>query len=380
MEVLPDARPPLGYVLIADAIVLDEAGAQVALVRNRGRWALPGGRVEARETFFEAAVREVREEVGLDVEPLAIVAMSERLATRHEIFVTVTCRLTGGELNHTGSDPKIDAVRWAPVAEATELLSFKPIAAIAGGDMTMHYQVERPVDEASRSAVHVSQTAEAVAAAAADHIAGALANFDGRATLGLAGGGTPRATYAELKTRAVRWEDVTMWLGDERWVAHHHPESNVGMVRGELVDAVNGRLLAPNHGIGDPAAAAAAYEAVLRSAFIDRGFGPAPDIVLLGLGDDGHTASLFPGTAALDDFTNRYVANWIEAKDAWRLTATLPLLWSASELVFIVTGEAKADVVREIIVDGVPHPAQQVVASARKVTWFLDAAAGAQLE
>jgi 6-phosphogluconolactonase len=171
-----------------------------------------------------------------------------------------------------------------------------------------------------------------------------------------------------------------MWLGDERWVAHHHPESNVGMVRGELVDAVNGRMLAPNHGIGDPAAAAAAYEVLLRSAFIDRGFGPAPDVVLLGLGEDGHTASLFPGTAALDDFTNRYVANWIEAGAAWRLTATLPLLWSASELVFIVTGEAKADVVREIIVDGVPYPARQVVASARKVTWFLDAAAGAHLD
>ena len=79
---------------------------------------------------------------------------------------------------------------------------------------------------------------EEVAAAAADHIAEAIQRLAGPMTLGLAGGGTPRATYAELTERAVAWEDVTMWLGDERWVAHHHPESNVGMVRGELVEAV----------------------------------------------------------------------------------------------------------------------------------------------
>lgn len=227
--------------------------------------------------------------------------------------------------------------------------------------------------------IHIYPIADDVASAAADHIARALGKINGPATLGLAGGGTPRATYAELLTRKVAWENVTMWLGDERWVAHHHPESNVGMVRAELVDRVGGQLLAPNHGIGDPATAATAYQSILSSAFIDRGFGAAPDIVLLGLGDDGHTASLFPATTALDDTTNLYVANWVESKDAWRLTATLPLLWSAAELVFIVTGDAKADVVKEIITDSAPHPAQQVIASARKVTWFLDDDAAAQL-
>jgi 6-phosphogluconolactonase len=217
-----------------------------------------------------------------------------------------------------------------------------------------------------------------VAAAAADHIAGAIQRL-GPATLGLAGGGTPKATYAQLTTRDVAWEDVTMWLGDERWVAHHHPESNVGMVRGELVDRVNGQLLAPNHGIGDPHAAAAAYETALDSAFIDRGDGPAADIVLLGMGDDGHTASLFPGSGALEEFERDYVANWVEAKDSWRLTATFPLLWAAGEIVFIVTGAGKASVLREIIVDGVPYPAQKVAEGSRTVTWFLDSAAASQL-
>ena len=215
---------------------------------------------------------------------------------------------------------------------------------------------------------------------AADHIAQLLQEIAGPATLGLAGGSTPRATYAALATRDVAWDQVTMWLGDERWVAHHHPQSNIGMVRETIVDQVNGRLLAPDYGIGDPTAVAAAYETALHSAFVDRGRGPAPDVVVLGLGADGHTASLFPGTTALDDFANHYVANWVASVEAWRLTATLPLLWSATELVFIVTGPAKAGVVKEIVTDAAPYPAQQVVASARRVTWFLDAAAAARLD
>ena len=228
--------------------------------------------------------------------------------------------------------------------------------------------------------IHICGTPEELAAAAADHIAEALDEVDGPATLGLAGGATPRATYAEMVGRAINWTDTTMWLGDERWRNRHHPESNAAMARAALVDRVGGRLLAPNDGIRDPAAAAATYEAALTSAFIDRGSGPAPDIVLLGVGEDGHTASLFPGTTALDDFTNLYVASWVETKDAWRLTATLPLLWSASELVFIVTGVAKAAIVRQIIVDGVPYPAQQAAASARRVTWFLDHEAAGMLD
>jgi 6-phosphogluconolactonase len=227
--------------------------------------------------------------------------------------------------------------------------------------------------------VHVLSDPAATARSAADHICSAVASIDGPLTLGLAGGGTPKATYAELAQRDIEWKPITMWLGDERWVAHHHPESNVGMVRGALVDRVHGHLLAPNHGIGDPIAAAAAYQNALADAFVDRGDGPAPDIVLLGLGNDGHTASLFPGTSALADRTNRFVANWVAAKDAWRLTATLPLLWSAAEIIFIVSGPGKAQVVHEIIDDGVAYPAQQVATAARRVTWYLDEPAAAQL-
>ena len=268
------------------------------------------------------------------------------------------------------------------VAEAAQLIDTVPLEAIAAGKHSdVAYGVERLGSTSSLIAVNIviKPSPEAVAAAVADHVAAAFSAIDGPATLGLAGGGTPKLTYAELQNRDIAWEDITMWLGDERWVAHHHPESNVGMVRGELVDTVHGHLLAPNHGIGDPAAAAAAYMTALQSALIDRGEGKVPDLVLLGIGDDGHTASLFPGTEALDATDASYVANWVAEKDAWRLTATFPLLWAASELIFIVTGAGKADVVREILQEAVPYPAQRASSGAKQATWFLDEAAAAQL-
>lgn len=224
--------------------------------------------------------------------------------------------------------------------------------------------------------IKILATATDVATAVADHVQSALEAIGGPATLGLAGGGTPHASYVELAQRDIAWEDVTMWLSDERWVAHDDPESNVGMVRAALVERVNGQLLAPNFGSGDPATAAEAYENALQSCFIDRGHGPQPDIVLLGIGDDGHTASLFPGTEALNDMTNCYVANWVPSKNTWRLTATFPLLWSASELIFIVTGAGKAETLHQILDEDFPHPAQQAAARARAATWIIDSAAG----
>ena len=128
-----------------------------------------------------------------------------------------------------------------------------------------------------------------------------------------------------------------LWLGDERWVPPDHPDSNAGMARRAFVDEVGAatggaRLLARRSppggrrlcGCGSPRPA-------------DAG------LILLGMGDDGHTASLFPGTDALDVTDRSYVANWVAAKDDWRLTATLPLLWSAQRTVFLVTGDAKAE-------------------------------------
>lgn len=194
-------------------------------------------------------------------------------------------------------------------------------------------------------------------------------------TLGLAGGSTPEATYQRLAEAPLDWSRVTLWLGDERWVPHDHPESNTRMARAALADKVIARLLAPDTAFGKPAATAESYSKALSQVF----FEDRPDLVLLGIGDDGHTASLFPGSAALGNESGIYLANWVEEMGTWRLTASMPLLWSARELVFLVQGESKASVLSQIIDDGLPLPAQRVASGAGKVRWMIDEAAASQL-
>ena len=223
--------------------------------------------------------------------------------------------------------------------------------------------------------VHIYPTPQSLAIAAADFIEQYIAGLDRKMTLGLAGGGTPAATYAELATRDIDWSRVLLWLGDERWVPHDHEESNTRMAHETLVDRVVAELLAPDTGFGEAEEAAFTYGHRLLKAFHEG----RPDLVLLGIGDDGHTASLFPDTEALEVDTIGYVANWVEQKDTWRLTATMPLLWSAREVVFLVQGEDKAGVVARIIDDGHPYPAQRVAAGASNSRWLLDEAAASQL-
>ena len=223
--------------------------------------------------------------------------------------------------------------------------------------------------------VHIFSDAAALATATADHIVDYLGGLQRDATLGLAGGGTPAATYLERATRPVDWGRVTLWLGDERWVPHDHEDSNTRMVHETLADKVVARLLAPDTDFGEPSAAAADYGDQLEEVF-HKG---RPDLVLLGIGDDGHTASLFPGTSALFDDSGIYLANWVEEKDTWRLTASMALLWSARELVFLVQGEGKAQVLSQIIDEGLPFPAQRVASGADAVRWMVDEGAASQL-
>ena len=227
--------------------------------------------------------------------------------------------------------------------------------------------------------IRVSATADDVAADAARTIAEQLTEQAGPATFGLAGGSTPVATYRRLREAPVPWERVTCWLSDERWVPFAHPDSNRAMARRELTDHVPTTFLGPDTSLPDPEAAAAAYERVLLPA-LDRAGHPMPDVVLLGMGPDGHTASLFSGTSALDSDETGYVANWVPAQDTWRLTATASLLRAARHLIFVATGESKAAMLRRILVDGEPLPAGLVAAGAADVTWLLDAAAAADLD
>ncbi len=216
-----------------------------------------------------------------------------------------------------------------------------------------------------------------VAAAAADMIRDELA-VPGPVTLGLAGGSTPAVMYGHLSDAAVDWSRVTLWLGDERWVPADHPDSNERMARQRLGEEATSGLIAPDFGRGQPHAAAAAYERDLAEAFAPTG--GVPGTVLLGIGTDGHTASLFPGSNALSIEDRWYVANRVESLDAWRLTATVPLLASARHVIFLVTGAAKAAVVAEILDGAVGHPARVVAERAAAVTWILDPAAASGLD
>jgi 6-phosphogluconolactonase len=132
----------------------------------------------------------------------------------------------------------------------------------------------------------------------------------------------------------------------------------------------------PTH-FESPHEAADHYEQTLAELFGSERF--SADLVILGLGTDGHTASLFPGTEALDETDRLFVANWVPDKEMWRLSATFRLLHHASEVLFLVTGQTKAEVVAQILEGGVAYPARTVMEGAADVTWYLDRAAAAHL-
>lgn len=197
-------------------------------------------------------------------------------------------------------------------------------------------------------------------------------------TLGLAGGSTPADTYRELGGHQVDWPNVRLWLSDERWVPHDHADSNGGMALELLPAEANRRLVRPRYSeFLQPEDSAAHYEAELRLIHDGRD----PDMVLLGMGTDGHTASLFPGTTALDAPVDRwFVANHVPQLDTWRLTATPSLLQRATAVVVLVAGSDKADVLREVLEgpDGA-YPIQLLREAEGDVTVVCDEAAAARL-
>jgi 6-phosphogluconolactonase len=220
--------------------------------------------------------------------------------------------------------------------------------------------------------IDVYDTAENLAEAAAGRLAALLTEVP--VTFGLAGGSTPVATYRILREQALPWQQVTCWLPDERWVPPEDLASNALMARRQLTDHVPAQLIAPDTTLADPGEAAAAYQRLLEAEF-DGG----PDVVLLGVGADGHTASLFPETEALGLDHPGYVANWVDGFGTWRLTATAPLLQASDQIIYLVSGTGKAGVMRRILVDEEPLPARVVADGAASVTWMLDAEAAGLL-
>jgi len=208
----------------------------------------------------------------------------------------------------------------------------------------------------------------------------------GRFSVALSGGSTPRRLFHLLSSSPycdqVAWQAVHVFWGDERCVPPDDPESNYRLARNTLLEHVpvpdgNVHRL---EGERDPGAAARAYERTLHEFYC----GPQPrfDLVLLGLGRDGHTASLFPRSPALDEREMLVVATEAdyEGRPTCRLTLTLPAINSARCILFLVTGEGKASIVADVLQNRDELlPAQHVAPAAGQVTWLLDRAAAAGL-
>jgi 6-phosphogluconolactonase len=212
-------------------------------------------------------------------------------------------------------------------------------------------------------------------------------------TLALAGGSTPRSLYQLLADAAgpyrarLPWERFHFFWGDERHVPPDHPDSNYRMAREAMLDRVpvaptNVHRIAAE--LADARQAAAAYEQELRGFFglPPKRAWPRFDYLLLGLGEEGHTASLFPGSPALDERERLVAAPWVEAHQTFRITLTPPALNHAARVVFLVSGAQKAAALREVLAGELrPHlyPAQVVQPDDGELLWLVDRAAASLL-
>lgn len=221
------------------------------------------------------------------------------------------------------------------------------------------------------------KAAEYVIEAAAEAI-----SLTGRFTLALSGGRTPRALYELLAAPdnldKIDWPNVEIFFGDERTVPPDHPDSNFRMAKETLLDAVD--LPRTNihrlKGELDPEAAAIEYDKMLFDRFPDD---TGLDLVLLGMGDDGHTASLFPNTEALRETRHRCIPNFVPKLNTWRLTLSAPFINRSREVLVMVEGASKASRIQEVL-EGPPDPERlpiQLINPQQKYIWLMDTAAAA---
>ena len=213
----------------------------------------------------------------------------------------------------------------------------------------------------------------------------------GRFTVALSGGNTPKALHRVLVERTAKdpgvidWSRVQVFFGDERHVPPDHPDSNFRMANETLLSKVP--IPKPNiHRMlcEKPAdQAAAEYDRELVAAFKLKGEDQLPrfDFILLGMGPDGHTASLFPGTEAVQELEKRVAANWVPKLNTWRVTFTRPVLNQAECALLMVTGQDKVSALHEVVGQGSPdtYPVKYVQPTHGELIWILDRAAAAGL-
>jgi 6-phosphogluconolactonase len=203
----------------------------------------------------------------------------------------------------------------------------------------------------------------------------------GRFTVSLSGGSTPRGLYSQLArdTRKLPWDKIYLFWGDERHVPPEDKDSNYRMVRETLLLHAP---IPPEHVFRmhaedtDAARVAEQYEHLLQEFFVLKaGELPRFDLVLLGLGPDGHTASLFPQSAALRERSRLVVANWVEKFGHYRLTLTAPVINNAAEVMFLVSGAEKTAALQSVLYSDAPadqFPAKVVQPVNGKLIWLVD--------
>ena len=212
----------------------------------------------------------------------------------------------------------------------------------------------------------------------------------GQFAAALSGGSTPKGLYSLLAEpeyrERVNWERVHFFWGDERCVPPDHPDSNYRMAREALLDKIQTRPenIHPMRGELEPDKAAEAYEAELRGFFGQApGAWPRFDLILLGLGEDGHTASLFPGSTALGESSRLVSAPYVEKLHSHRLTLTLPVINAAAHATFLVSGASKAGIVKDILATdsgSSNYPAAKVRLAGGRLTWLIVADAADTLQ
>jgi 6-phosphogluconolactonase len=211
----------------------------------------------------------------------------------------------------------------------------------------------------------------------------------GRFTIALSGGSTPKNLYTLIAANAstsLPWNQIFFFWGDERHVPLDDPDSNYRMAKETLLSKVPvpaANIFPIPAENPDAKAAAAAYEQTVRK-FFGGAAGEVPrfDLILLGMGPDGHTASLFPETEALQENSRLVVPNWVEKFKTSRITLTLPVLNAARNVLFLVSGADKATVLREVLEGSGPgekFPSKLVRPSQGKLIWLVDRAAASQL-
>jgi 6-phosphogluconolactonase len=241
--------------------------------------------------------------------------------------------------------------------------------------------------------IKIVADSEALCQEAADEVLGKItATLRGKEvfTIALSGGSTPKNLYALLAGSTpyldeIPWSKIHFFWGDERHVPPDHEESNYRMANEILLSRVPipekniHRIKSENPDAGN---AAEQYEEELRNFFnLKKGQLPRFDCVLLGMGMDGHTASLFPGTGVLHEESRLVVANRVEQFQAYRITLTLPVLNNADFTMFIVSGNEKAEMLKKVIEEKhpTPFPAQLIEPKHGRLLWLVDQPAASQL-